>query len=89
MQLLQEEVSEEQDPNQVKPANHETAKRYNEANDETDKAAALKECRPSDNQLRNPVYTGNKQEKKLHQTALSVKPSHGGKTSFFKTVLSL
>ena len=43
--------------------------------------------RPSDNDLGDPVHTGDQEQQQLHQTALFVKPSHN--MYLLKLVISL
>jgi hypothetical protein len=75
--LLKAKLLKEKYPNEIKPTENETAAYSNDdANDETNKTALLKESGPSYNELGYPVYKGDDEKKKLYKTALLIKPSH-------------
>ena len=74
--LLQEQLLEQKDPNEVKPTDEHTAKGNNDADHKSDQTALLGPGGPSDDDLGDPVDNGDDEQKKLHQTALFVKPSH-------------
>ena len=74
--LLQDQSLEEQYPDQVDPTKSQTEEGNQDANDQADQSALLEECAPTNQQLGDPVDTGDEEQKDLYQTALLVKPSH-------------
>lgn len=67
----------QQNPDQVEPADDNTAgDRYENTNDKTEQTALLCPRRPSHDDFRNPVDAGDQKQNNLNQTALFVKPSH-------------
>jgi hypothetical protein len=74
--LLQNQLLEQQYPDQVDPAEAQTEEGNQDTNDQANQTTLLEEGAPSDEQLSDPVNTGDQKQNDLYQTALFVKPSH-------------
>jgi hypothetical protein len=74
---LQEQLLEKQYPKQIDPTDDNTrGDRNQNTDDQSQQTTLFEKGRPSDNDLGDPVHTGDQEQQKLHQTALFVKPSH-------------
>jgi hypothetical protein len=74
--LLQNQSLEQQYPDQVNPTESQTEEGNQNTNDQADQTTLLEERTPANQQLGDPVHTGNEEQNNLYKTALSVKPSH-------------
>ena len=75
--LLQAELLEQKHPHKIQPTERNAGgERDKHADDQAKQTALFHPSGPSDDNLSQPVDTGDEEQKELHQTALFVKPSH-------------